>query len=373
MPALAAPLDSRNEHMVSKPKISDNVEAGVDRGGNLHFVLVNARRHMTVRADPLTIELLSRMDGTRTIEELAAATGGTASAAHVAELVEKMAAHRLIVDGAGTSMEEVRHQRQLAFFSDFTDDPQGAQRRLAASTVTLLGLGTVGGAVAAQLVQAGVGTIRAFDPDVVSETNLARHAFFQQEDVGQPKTVAARARLLSINNSLNFDGRAVAVASERDVELLARGSDLVMNCADQPSVAQTSEWVGRACMRLHLPHILCGGYRTHLGFLGPTIIPGQSACWKCFASDYEENDTFARAGWRPLPVSRPTGGSLGPLGAIVAGFHAWEAIRLLSGVLPPRMLNCKGEVDFMDFSFSFRTVKKREDCPVCGSFVHLAP
>ena len=57
--------------MLTRPKISDNVEVGVDQSGNLHFVLVNARRRVTVKADPLTVELLCRMDGTRTMADLA--------------------------------------------------------------------------------------------------------------------------------------------------------------------------------------------------------------------------------------------------------------------------------------------------------------
>ena len=356
--------------MLTRPKISDNVEVGVDQSGNLHFVLVNARRRVTVKADPLTVELLCRMDGTRTMADLAESTGGRASAANVAELVGKMAAHRLLIDAANTTTtgETPRHDRQLAFFADFTDEPQVLQQHLATATVSLLGLGTVGGAIAAHLARAGVRAIRAFDPDTVSETNLARHALFKHRDIGVPKVIAAREQLLAINRRLDFYSEAVEVASEGEVERLVRGSDLVINCADQPSVAETSQCVGRACMKLRLPHILCGGYRTHLGFLGPTIIPGQSACWRCFAIDYEQNDPFAQAGWRPLPISCPTGGSLGPLGAIVAGFHAWEAIRLLTGVLPARMLNCKGEIDFADFSITFHGVAKREDCPECASF-----
>lgn len=129
----------------------------------------------------------------------------------------------------------------------------------------------------------------------------------------------------------------------------------------------SSEWVGRACMAAKVPHILAGGYRTHLGFLGPTVIPYESACWKCFALDYEENDPFARMGWKPLEMSLPSGGGLGPLNAMVSAFHAWEAIRVLSGILPPLMVNRKGEIDFITMATSWHEVPRNPRCLECSA------
>ena len=275
---------------------------------------------------------------------------------------------RLIRDACrgGRQPQDGRYVRQVSFFEDFTDNPAGAQEQLRAATVTIIGVGTIGSAVAVHLARAGVGGIRACDTDTISASNIPRSAIYMDADVSQDKVQVAARRLRETSPDLVFEGKRLDVRSSTDVEGIAVDSDLVINCADQPSVAQTSEWTGQAAMALGLPHILAGGYRTHLGFLGPTVLPGQSACWKCFETDYHQNDSFAINGWKPLAAGRPTGGSLGPLGAVVAGIHAWEAIRILTGILPPAMTNRKGEIDFVDMSISYRTVERRPDCPVCG-------
>ena len=350
------------------PKFCDNIDAGVDKHHQLHFVFVNARRHLTVQADPNTVEVVSLMDGTRSLEEIHASLDGRVELPQIEQLAAKMSELRLIRDGgqSGRQSQKGCYVRQISFFADFTDNPAGAQERLRAATVTIIGVGTIGSAIAVHLARAGVGRICACDIDTISASNLPRNAIYMDADIGQDKVRVAARRLREASPDLVFEGKRLGVRSSADVEGIAAGSDLVINCADQPSVAQTSEWTGQAVMALGLPHILAGGYRTHLGFVGPTILPGRSACWKCFEMDYLQNDPFAINGWKPLAAGRPTGGSLGPLGAVVAGIHAWEAIRILTGILPPAMTNRKGEIDFVDMSISYHTVERRPDCPVCG-------
>jgi len=355
--------------MKNLPKIADNVEVGYDSENFLHFIFVNSRRHLTVKAEPQTIEVVNFFDGNRTIAEISKDTG--ISEPTVNALVEKMIKLRLVRNVATHPTDRTANQhfyaRQLEFFSDFTDNPEAAQERLKAATVAIVGLGAIGGGIAAQLARAGVGCIRALDMDNVSASNLSRHQLFQREDIGISKIVAAKLRLSQLNPDLKFEGQHFCLEAQSDIKSFFNGCDIVINCADQPSVAETSEWVGRACMQLKIPHILAGGYRTHLGFVGPTVLPFQSACWMCFAVDYRKNDPFAAKGWKPLAISRPSGGSLGPLSSVVVGFHAWEAIRILTCILPPQMVNAKVEINFADFTISKYEVIRNPDCSECGN------
>jgi tRNA A37 threonylcarbamoyladenosine dehydratase len=74
-----------------------------------------------------------------------------------------------------------------------------AVERLAHSRVAVFGLGGVGGAAAEALARCGVGALELFDNDRVSLTNLNRQIVATHLTVGQYKTEAMRARLLSIN------------------------------------------------------------------------------------------------------------------------------------------------------------------------------
>ena len=58
------------------PKFCDNIDAGVDEQHQLHFVFVNARRHLTVQAEPDTVEVVSLMDGSRSLEQIHASLNG---------------------------------------------------------------------------------------------------------------------------------------------------------------------------------------------------------------------------------------------------------------------------------------------------------
>jgi bacteriocin biosynthesis cyclodehydratase domain-containing protein len=355
---------------MKNPKLNENVEVGQDKEGQLHFILVNSRRHLTFKASALTLKLVAMMDGTRSVEQLAEEAETTL--AGVESLCASMANAGLIVEASAppgdTSGESgfAQFVRQVAFFQDFSPAPHAIQQRLAHSSVTILGLGAIGGGIATHLARCGVRVINAVDPDEVRISNVARHHFFTLDDIGVPKVEATERHLKSLNRTLVFRGVRSAISCEEDVLNVVEKADLVINCADNPSVATTSEWVGRACMRARISHILAGGYRTHLGFLGPSIIPDRTACWKCFAMDYEKNDPFARMGWKALEISRPNGGGIGALSTIVAAVHAWEAMRILTGILPPLMVNRKAEFDFVSFSISWREIKPEPACPECG-------
>jgi molybdopterin/thiamine biosynthesis adenylyltransferase len=346
-------------------RISGDVDLGVDRDGYLHVVFVNRREHLTIRVSSKTVELLEYIDGTRSPENMAQELGLDVS--EVSALLQQLTELGVAVASDHVSLlaEQNFASRQLAFFADFAKDPTVIQSRLATAHVIVVGLGTIGGGILEHLVRAGLGGATAVDPDVVSMSNLARQSLFSVNDVGRPKVEAARTRLSQISAPLCFVGKQNALHSAAEMEALLESATLVINCADQPSVEQTSQWVGKACTAKRIPHILAGGYRTHLGFLGPTIVPGESACWRCFETHYAAHDPFGQVGWTPLKISQPTGGSLGPLGGIVSGIHAWEAVRVLTGLLPPIMTNRKAEIDFRTLELTWLEVPPFPDCEEC--------
>ena len=353
-------------------RISENVDLGVDRDGYLHAVFVNRREHLTIRASSKTVDVIECIDGTRCAEDISRELGLEAS--EVNALLQQLTKLGIAVDRDHASVlaEQNFASRQLAFFADFVADPTVIQSRLAGAHVVIVGLGTIGAGIIEHLVRAGLGRVTAMDPDVVSVTNLARQSLFSINDVGRPKVEAAQARLLQISDTHHFAGQQNALQSVEDLEALLESATLAINCADQPSVEQTSKWVGKACTAKRIPHILAGGYRTHLGFLGPTVVPGESACWRCFETHYAAHDPFGQVGWTPLKISQPTGGSLGPLGGIVSGIHAWEAIRVLTGLLPPIMTNRKAEIDFKTLELTWLEVAQVPDCEECAK-VKAAP
>ena len=82
------------------------------------------------------------------------------------------------------------------------------------------------------------------------------------------------------------------------------GVDLIINCADKPTVDQTSLIVGQFCMKHNIPHIIGGGYNLHLSLLGQTIIPFKSACVNCFKKSLEEENNIDTHNIKKLQVKK---------------------------------------------------------------------
>ena len=83
------------------------------------------------------------------------------------------------------------------------------------------------------------------------------------------------------------------------------------------------------------------------------VMPGRTPCLACLYSEEP-------AGWRrEFPVFGATAGAVGCLAAM-------EAIKVLAGLGEPlygRMLLC----DLRDMTFRRTILKRRPDCPACGT------
>ncbi|MEE3457220.1 MAG: tRNA threonylcarbamoyladenosine dehydratase [Lachnospiraceae bacterium] len=76
---------------------------------------------------------------------------------------------------------------------------EDAMERLATSRVAVLGLGGVGGHVVEALARSGIGALDLIDNDTVALSNLNRQIIATENTLGELKTEAAKARVLSVN------------------------------------------------------------------------------------------------------------------------------------------------------------------------------
>src|SRR5262245_16640020 len=78
------------------------------------------------------------------------------------------------------------------------------QLKLKNAKVLLIGTGGLGAPLGLYLAAAGVGKLGLVDFDVVDFTNLQRQVTFGTNDVGKPKSEAARARLSNLNPAIEI-------------------------------------------------------------------------------------------------------------------------------------------------------------------------
>lgn len=76
--------------------------------------------------------------------------------------------------------------------------------KLKTAHVAVFGLGGVGGHIVEALARCGIGSFTLFDNDTVAESNLNRQIIATTATIGMAKTVAMKARILSINPDANI-------------------------------------------------------------------------------------------------------------------------------------------------------------------------
>ncbi|MFQ5490938.1 MAG: ThiF family adenylyltransferase [Phycisphaerae bacterium] len=196
----------------------------------------------------------------------------------------------------------------------------GGQRKLMDSSVTLIGCGALGTAIADTLARAGVGRLRICDRDFIEPNNLQRQVLFDESDIAAdlPKALAAKAKLERINSLVSVEA-VVADVNPSNIERLAKSADLLLDGTDN---FETRYLINDLAIKKGVPWI----YGAVIGTTGLClpIVPGLTPCLRC---------VFESA---PPPEASPTcdtAGVLGPAVAVVAAFQCTEAIKLLTGQL----------------------------------------
>jgi molybdopterin/thiamine biosynthesis adenylyltransferase len=185
------------------------------------------------------------------------------------------------------------------------------QRKLAESSVLVIGCGGLGSAVITYLASAGIGTIIIADGDTVSASNLNRQFIHAIDDIGRGKAKSAAEKASRINGA----SRVIAVERNLTGEDLYRqiaSVDCVIDCVDSYLVRTE---VGRASLRADVP-LVEAGVADWYGWMLP--VNRKHACLEC-------------AGLRGVEhLNAPP--VLGAVVGMIGSMQALEAIKILLGL-----------------------------------------
>lgn len=238
----------------------------------------------------------------------------------------------------------MRYSRQI-LLNEF---PAGAQEKLAASQVLIIGLGGLGSPAALYLAGAGVGTLILADDDTVHISNLQRQILFCQRDIHQFKTSAAHRRLSALNENCKIIELTARLKGQRLDYAISQAS-LILDCSDNMATRQE---INASCVQHGKPLISASatGFKGQMLALSP---PWTQGCYRCLWPDIAEPAQSCR-----------NAGVLGPVVGIMGTLQALTAIKLLAGMALP--LGQLTLFDGLRQRWQDIVLTRTPECPVCG-------
>lgn len=212
-----------------------------------------------------------------------------------------------------TEEESIRYNRQIILPSWGI----GAQEKLKASRVLVIGAGGLGCPVLSYLAAAGAGTIAIMDFDVVEVSNLQRQVIFNMDDVGKNKAIASSQKLKAFNPLINLIAIEKGLDEANALEIIA-GYDVIVDATDN---FETRYLINDACVILGKPFV----FASILGFEGQISVFNykDGPTYRCL---YPEPPSLENA---PNCIEN---GVIGALAGTMGCIQANEVLKIISGV-----------------------------------------
>lgn len=302
----------------------------------------------------LLSHLIPLLDGTFTVDTILDKLS-TFDPGEVLASLQELYESRLLEEGQCRTDEHEPHAFQLTFLSHFTNDSRGLQYKLSQSRVSVLGLGVLGSLVLTSLAQNGIGHLVGIQLMKASGDRVSNC-----RSDGSYKCLQVRDDLRTISVS---DDSAESIAASTD------GTHLLIAAMDNhdPSLL---ERVNEACLHTNVRWFPLG-LKGWEAYVGPTIVPRKTACYKCYDLRIQANLKY----YEPYLLNdqelrthpqTPSFGGLPQFNHALASIAAIEAIKLLTYFCPPTTYGRMLTVDFLTFATQFHDVLKLPRCPSCG-------
>ena len=224
------------------------------------------------------------------------------------------------------------------------------QKKLAQARILIIGVGGLGSPAALYLAAAGVGTLGLIDSDVVDLSNLQRQIIHHTSDVGRPKVLSAKEKIQALNPDVHVVLHEDRFTARNALDLVRDYSIVIDGVDNFPAKFLIND----ACYFAETP-LVHGGILRFDGRV-TTIIPKQSACYRC---------VFKQPPPPGLVASCQEVGVIGVLAGVIGTIQATEALKLVLGIgrpLTDRML----DFDARRMVFREIPVTRNPRCPLCG-------
>lgn len=319
-------------------------------------------------------KLYPKLDGTRTIDELL--TDLKVSKYDALDIVTKMYEKNFLEEITPHTLlefspsEKILYDRQINFFSIFTDKKFDFQHMLKKSRVAIFDLGRVGSQVLLSLAISGVGKLIGIDHRNVGKSDI--DTFYLKEDIGMKRCDVAYKVCKRVNSNIQFNGISKKITSANEITDCLGDVDLAILCQDGPSILEY-QWMNEACLKREIPW-MSARLEGYIGTIGPSIIPYQTACYTCYELQmkanllyYDEYLMFEKFLIRKrIEENEKNYGEMNFFPIVLGNHLAMEAIKSLLNFPTTSPYGKIYLFNFFTHETSSHEVLKLPTCPSCG-------
>ena len=269
----------------------------------------------------------------------------------IIELIEQLMARQLVVP-VGADLVPIQTEGQLdVFYWHFGMSTAEVNKRLNLISLTILGVNHVSRQLAQSLTRAGMTSFEVIDYSALRNLSL----FDQTGKIRISEWPVA-------TEPLAYDGWAKRVKSD--------SFDCLVATSDFGGLRLMREW-NELCIK-HGRHFLPVVLQDMIGYVGPSVIPGETACFECFLARLDSNRTGHSQGYASEMMAFN--------GQHVAGFHpsmasvlgdiaAIELTKFYSGALPLWRVGAVLEVNLLAGRIDSRKILRVPRCRACSNLI----
>lgn len=332
---------------MSKLKIKDSLYIMEDTDGDYIFISSATRKVKKFQADSLVKDTLALLESEPSRFNLTNRLLKKYKETDINSCLQTLEENGILQEIGENNNQ--RYSKQMQFINELTHsykETEDLQEKIENSKIAVFGIGGIGTWIVNGLYQMGVGEIRITDPDIIEESNLNRQLFFDSRDIDRYKVDIIKEKLPDAN-IIPFKKK---VCSEENLEEIILGCSFLVNCADSPSIVETTKIIRKYAEIYQIPYSIAGGYNLHLGMVGSIIIPNKTKTFDDFIEYQKKNDPFKNM--RKVRDMKQTG-NIGAIAGAVANIHVMEIFKHLIGKGEVNY-NKFAEIDFMNLNVEWR-------------------
>ena len=275
----------------------------------------------------------------------------------VGQLVEKLIANRFVVTNDSQTEEFGNESHLDIFYWHFGETANSVAERLNKHRIAILGVNTISRQLGSTLSASGFNNFEIVDCPSLRNTRLPP----------TPGQDSQESRAHSEVQTPKDFNEWKACTKPEDFDCLIAASDF-------GGQHLFKEW-NRFCIqhkRLFFPILL----QDQVGYVGPLVIPGQTACYECFLARQHSHRPVTLSG-KKIDESACDGqafiGFHPAMASALADIAAFELTKFFSDVVPGWNVGTMLEINLLTSRMTPRKVLKIPRCPVCSPLITRTP